>query len=260
MSDANQPVEPGLEQPFIAHLIELRDRMLRIVIALIVVVIALSPFANDIYTFVAGPLIKALPEGSQMISTGVAAPFLVPLKLAVIAAVFLTIPYTLYQLWSFIAPGLYAHEKKLALPLLVASVALFYCGVAFAYFAVFPLMFGFFATVAPEGVTVMPDIAAYLDFAMSMFLAFGAVFEIPIAVIFMVLIGITTVDALAEKRPYVIVGAFVVAMFLTPPDVVSQTSMAVPMWFLFELGLVFARIMLKFKKQSAAERGEQSLD
>jgi sec-independent protein translocase protein TatC len=240
---ANQT--PDAEAPFISHLVELRDRVLRMVLAILVVFIGLFPFANDIYTFIAGPLMAVLPEGTSMIATQVASPFLTPFKLSLVAAVFLTMPYLLHQLWAFVAPGLYRHERRLALPLLASSIFLFYAGVAFAYFVVFPLVFAFLTSVAPEGVAVMTDISAYLDFVLTLFFAFGFAFEIPIATILLVWAGMTTPEALRRKRPYVIVGAFVAGMLLTPPDVISQTLLALPMWVLFELGLIFAKIFAR---------------
>ena len=244
MSPAMQPDDPGAEQPFVSHLIELRDRLIRMSIAIFVVFLALFPFANEIYTFVAAPLMAQLPDGNTMIATQVAAPFLTPFKLALIAAVFLAMPFLLYQFWGFIAPGLYKHEKRLATPLLISSIILFYVGVAFAYFVVFPLIFAFLSASTPEGVAMMTDISAYLDFVLALFFAFGIAFEIPIATILLVAAGITTPAALVSKRPYVIVGAFVVGMLLTPPDVISQTLLAVPMWLLFELGIVFSKVLV----------------
>ncbi|WP_295543065.1 twin-arginine translocase subunit TatC [uncultured Thiohalocapsa sp.] len=231
----------GGEQPFMSHLTELRDRLLRMVIAIVVVFLVLFPFANEIYTFIAGPIRAQLPEGSQMIATQVASPFLTPFKLALVAAVFVAMPYLLYQFWAFVAPGLYTHEKRLALPLVSSSIVLFYLGMAFAYFVVFPLVFRFFTAVTPEGVAQMPDIAFYLEFVLKLFFAFGVAFEIPIATILLVAVGATTPKALAQKRPYVIVGVFVAGMLLTPPDVVSQTLLAIPMWLLFEAGIFFSR-------------------
>jgi len=235
MSSPPTPEDPGAEQPFISHLVELRDRILRMVVAIFLVFLVLFPFANDIYVYVAAPLMAQLPEGTSMIATQVASPFLTPFKLALVAAVFLSMPYLLYQLWAFVAPGLYRHEKRLAVPLLVSSILLFYLGMAFAYYVVFPLVFAFLTGTAPEGVAVMTDISAYLDFVLTLFFAFGIAFEIPIATILLVSAGITTPEDLASKRPYVIVGVFVVGMFLTPPDVISQTLLALPMWLLFEL-------------------------
>ena len=253
MSPAMQPDDPGAEQPFVSHLIELRDRLIRMSIAIFVVFLALFPFANEIYTFVAAPLMAQLPEGNTMIATQVAAPFLTPFKLALIAAVFLSMPFLLYQFWGFVAPGLYKHEKRLATPLLISSIILFYVGVAFAYFVVFPLIFAFLSASTPDGVAMMTDISAYLDFVLALFFAFGIAFEIPIATILLVAVGITTPAALASKRPYVIVGAFVVGMLLTPPDVISQTLLAVPMWLLFELGIVFSKVLVRKRTNDTDE-------
>jgi sec-independent protein translocase protein TatC len=245
MFQSHAPDDPAAEQPFISHLIELRDRLIRMAAAVVLVFLALFPFANDIYSTVAAPLMAQLPEGASMIATQVASPFLTPFKLALMAAVFLAMPYLLYQLWAFVAPGLYRHEKRLAVPLLVSSILLFYVGMAFAYFLVFPLIFGFFAASTPEGVAMMTDISAYLDFVLALFFAFGVAFEVPIATILLVATGVTTPEALAAKRPYVVVGAFVIGMFLTPPDVFSQTLLAIPMWMLFELGVLFSRLLLR---------------
>jgi sec-independent protein translocase protein TatC len=241
MSAPEHNEEPGTEQPFISHLIELRDRLLRMVLAIALVFLVLFPFANDIYTFIAGPIRAVLPEGSTMIATQVASPFLTPFKLALVAAVFVAMPYLLYQAWAFIAPGLYQHEKRLALPLLASSIVLFYLGMTFAYYVVFPLVFGFFTSVTPDGVAQMPDIAFYLEFVLKLFFAFGIAFEIPIATILLVASGATTPESLTTKRPYVIVGVFVAGMLLTPPDVVSQTLLALPMWLLYEAGIFFSR-------------------
>ncbi|TCT18033.1 twin-arginine translocase subunit TatC [Thiobaca trueperi] len=245
MSTSIQPEDPGAEQPFISHLVELRDRLIRMLIAIGVVVLVLFPFANDLYSYVAAPLMAQLPEGSTMIATQVASPFLTPFKLALVAAIFLSMPYLLYQLWAFVAPGLYQHEKRFAIPLLVSSILLFYMGMAFAYYLVFPLIFGFMAGTTPDGVAMMTDISAYLDFVLTLFFAFGLSFQIPIATILLVMVGVVTPDDLASKRPYVIVGAFVIGMLLTPPDVFSQTLLAVPMCLLFELGIVLSRLMLR---------------
>jgi len=238
-----QETEPdlGQEQTFVSHLLELRDRLLRMVLAILVVFIALFPFANDIYTYLADPLMQHLPEGSSMVAIEVASPFLIPFKLVLMLSIVLTIPYLLYQLWSFIAPGLYRHEKRLATPLLVSSVLLFYVGMAFAYFVVFPLVFGFFTSVAPEGVSVMTDIGHYLDFVIMLFMAFGIAFEVPVATILLVAVGATTPEKLGRIRPYIIVAAFIIGMFLTPPDVISQLLLALPMWVLYELGIVLSR-------------------
>lgn len=232
-------------QGFLSHLIELRDRLLKMVLAVAILFIALFMFADDIYSLLAEPLIAQLPEGGQMIATGVAAPFLVPFKLVLMLCVFIAIPYLLYHIWGFVAPGLYAHEKRLAFPLLVSSTLLFYAGVAFAYFVVFPLVFKFFAAAAPEGITIATDISAYLDFVITIFFAFGIAFEVPVATVLVVSMGITTPEMLASKRPYFIVAAFVVGMFLTPPDIVSQTLLALPMWLLFEVGIYFSRYFVQ---------------
>ncbi len=242
-----------IEQPFLSHLLELRDRLLRAVLVVLVVFLALFPFGNDIYVFIADPLMKVLPEGTSMIATKVASPFLTPFKLSLIAAIFLSMPYLLYQLWGFVAPGLYQHEKRMALPLLASSVALFYLGAAFAYFVVFPLVFKFFTSVTPEGVAVMTDISEYLDFVLTLFFAFGLAFEIPIATIILVWMGMTSPEKLAAKRPYVIVGAFVIGMLLTPPDVISQTLLALPMWVLFELGVAFSRFFVREREPDEAD-------
>jgi sec-independent protein translocase protein TatC len=231
------------EMPFLDHIVELRQRMLRAVLVVLVLFFPAYYFANDIYEFVAAPLLAHLPDHSTMIATEVASPFLTPFKLAAVTAVFAGIPFILHQAWAFVSPGLYLHEKRFALPLLVSSVMLFYGGVAFAYFLVFPVVFGFFASVAPTGVTMMTDITRYLDFVLGMFFAFGFTFEIPIAVLLMVWSGITTAERLAASRPYVIVGCFVVGMILTPPDVLSQCLLAIPMWMLFEIGVWVARLV-----------------
>lgn len=229
-------------QPFMTHLLELRDRLLRIILVVILVFLSLFYFANDIYTYLAGPLNELLPEGSSMIAIEVASTFLIPFKLTLVVSVFIAVPFILYQIWGFVAPGLYRHERRLAVPMLVSSTVLFYSGIAFAYYVVFPLIFGFFTSSAPEGVTVMTDIGKYLDFVLTIFFAFGVAFEVPIATILLVWTGATTAENLASKRPYVIVGAFVIGMLLTPPDVISQTLLAFPMWLLFELGVFLARV------------------
>nr|VFJ86314.1 MAG: sec-independent protein translocase protein TatC [Candidatus Kentron sp. LFY] len=233
---------PQGEMPFLAHLVELRDRLLRSLLAVIVVLLALIPFANDLYEWLSAPLLKYLPQGTSMIATEVASPFFAPFKLAIVTAIFITMPVIVYQLWAFVAPGLYKKEKKLAYPLMITSTVLFYLGAAFAYFAVFPLVFGFFTSVAPEGVEVATDISKYLDFVLKLFFAFGLAFEVPVATILLVSGGFTTPEALVSKRPYVIVVAFIIGMLLTPPDVISQTLLALPMWILFELGVFFSRM------------------
>lgn len=224
-----------------AHLIELRQRLLRIVLVVLLIFLVLFPFANLLYNTVALPLLQALPTGSTMIATEVASPFFAPFKFAMVLALALAMPYLLHQSWRFIAPGLYQRERRIALPLLISSIVLFYAGMAFAYFVVFPLVFGFLVSTAPQGVTMMTDITKYLDFVLTMFFAFGLAFEVPVATIILIWAGITTPESLAAKRPYIIVGAFVIAMLLTPPDVFSQTLLAVPMWLLFELGLLLSR-------------------
>jgi sec-independent protein translocase protein TatC len=210
-----------------------------------VVFLGLASYANDIYGFLAGPLMKHMPKNSTMIAIDVASPFFTPFKLALVVAIFISVPYILYQFWAFVAPGLYKRERRMILPLLVASTFLFYLGVAFAYYVVFPLVFSFLATTAPQGVAVMTDISKYLDFVLALFFAFGTCFEVPIFTIVLVWSGLTSPEDLAEKRPYVVVGAFVVAMFLTPPDAISQTLLAVPMWMLFEAGLLFSRFFVR---------------
>jgi len=244
MTDPQQS-PPSPEQPLVQHLLELRDRLLRVVLVVVLLFLALFAFANDLYTYLAEPLLRHMVEGTSMIATQVVSPFLTPFKLALVLSIFIAVPFILYQAWGFMAPGLYQHEKKLVFPLLFSSTVLFYTGMAFAYYVVFPLVFGFLTGVAPEGVAVMPDITYYLDFAIKMFFAFGLAFEVPIATILLVWSGITTAEKLAAKRPYVIVGAFVFGMLLTPPDVISQTLLAIPMWVLFELGLVFSRFYVR---------------
>jgi sec-independent protein translocase protein TatC len=231
-------------QPFISHLIELRNRLLKVISFVIVVFLGLSVYANQIYSYLAGPLLKHMPKNSTMIAIDVASPFFTPFKLALVAAIFISIPVILYQFWAFVAPGLYKRERRMIFPLLIASTLLFFLGVAFAYYVVFPLMFGFLTAAAPEGVAVMTDISKYLDFVLALFFAFGICFEVPIFTIVLVWTGLVTPAELSEKRPYVIVGAFVIGMFLTPPDAISQTMLAVPMWMLFELGLLCSRLFI----------------
>jgi len=233
------------ELPFLSHLIELRDRLLRAVICVLLVFMALAYYANDIYALLAGPLMKHMPANSSMIAIEVASPFFTPFKLALVVSIFISIPFLLYQFWAFVAPGLYQHERRFILPLLFASTLLFFLGVAFAYFVVFPLMFKFLTAAAPVGVTVMTDISHYLDFVLTLFFAFGICFEVPIFTIVLVWTGIVTPQALAEQRPYVIVGAFIIGMVLTPPDAISQTLLAVPMWLLFEAGLLCSRLIVR---------------
>lgn len=241
-------IRNSVEQGLVQHLVELRSRLLRSVIAVLVVFFALYPFANDIYTLLAEPLLSQLPKDTSMIATEVASPFLVPFKLTMVTALLLALPVVLYQIWAFVAPGLYRHEKRLIIPLVVSSVLLFYAGVLFAYFVVFPLMFAFFTSITPVGVAVMTDIGHYLDFVLMLFIAFGVAFEVPVVTILLVYTGVVTPQSLIEKRPYVIVGCFVIGMILTPPDVFSQTLLAIPMWLLFEAGVWLSRFYLPEEK------------
>jgi len=239
-------------QPLVAHLAELRDRLLRCVLAILILFLGLFYFANDIYFFVSEPLRRFLPEGTTMIATEVASPFLTPFKLTLVASVIAAMPYILFQLWSFIAPGMYEKEKRIAIPLLISSIFLFYAGLAFAYYVVFPLVFGFFSSVGPEGVSYTPDITKFLDIVLKLFFAFGIAFEIPIATVLLIWAGVTDADTLAQKRPYIIVGCFVFGMLLTPPDIISQSLLAFPMWLLFELGVFFGRFITKREQQEQA--------
>lgn len=259
MSENSNSTDTAVEQeaPFMSHLVELRDRLLRAVLVVLVVFLALFTFSNELYSLLAEPLLVHLPQGSSMIATEVASPFLTPFKLSMVTAIFISMPFILYQLWAFIAPGLYKHEKSLAFPLLFSSIILFYLGMVFAYFVVFPLMFGFFTGIQLQGVTMMTDITKYLDFVLKMFFAFGIAFEVPIATIIVIATGMTTAEKLADKRPYVIVVAFIVGMLLTPPDVVSQMLLAVPMWVLFEFGLIFSRILTRKRERLAKEKEAQ---
>lgn len=255
------------QDTFISHLVELRDRLLRslVAIALVFVGLFLYPGSGPLYDFLAAPLMQALPEGAKMIATGVITPFLVPVKVTAFVALFIALPYVLYQAWAFVAPGLYAHEKKLVLPLVIASTVLFLAGVAFCYFFVFGKVFTFINSFAPQSITPAPDIEAYFSFVLTMFLAFGVTFEIPVVVVVLARAGIVSLEHLAQARPYVIVGAFVIAAIVTPPDVVSQIMLAVPMWLLYEVGLLVARMMVKragttdWKAPSDAEM-ERELD
>lgn len=235
------------------HLLELRSRLLKAVVSVLLVFCCLAYFAQDIYQYLAQPLLQTMPVGSQMIATDVASPFFAPFKLTIVLSIFIAIPFILYQIWAFVAPGLYRNEKRLVAPLMLGSTLLFYGGVAFAYFVVFPLAFSFFTSVAPEGVTIATDISSYLDFVLKLFFAFGAAFEIPIAIVLMCWTGITTTDSLRMKRPYVVVGAFVIGMLLTPPDIISQTLLALPMLFLFEVGLIVASFYQKKEEEIAPE-------
>lgn len=254
-----EPTEPSAEGGFLSHLLELRNRLVRALLAVGLVFLALTPFANRIYAVIAKPLMDVLPPGMAMIATEVASPFLTPLKFTFAAAVTLTIPYLLYQIWAFVAPGLYKHEKRLALPLLVSSVLLFYAGMAFAYFVVFPAVFKVLVSFLPPGVQMMTDIKAYLDFVFSMFFAFGVAFEVPVAVVILAVAGIVNPEKLADKRSYVFLGAFVVAAVLTPPDVTSQILLALPMYLLFEIGLFVARRVYRQRAAAAAADEHRSL-
>lgn len=235
-------------ETLIAHLIELRSRLLNSAIALILIFICLFPWASDLYSLLAQPMLAKLPQGGQMIATDVTTPFFVPLKVTMMAAFLVSLPYILYQGWRFVAPGLYAHEKRLVLPLIVASTMLFFCGMAFAYFVVFPVVFGFIVSVAPQGVAVMTDIDKYLSFVLGMFMTFGITFQVPVAVVLLVKMGMVSVEKLREIRSYVIVGAFVIGAIFTPPDVVSQFMMAIPLWLLYEVGIVVACWMVSERK------------
>lgn len=243
------------QSSFISHLIELRSRVLKALASVIVIFMALAYWAQDLYTILAAPLVATMPEGASMIATGVASPFFAPFKLTMVLSFFIAIPYVLYQIWGFIAPGLYRNEKKLVAPLLLSSTLLFYSGMAFAYFVVFPLAFSFFNAVAPDDVLVTPDISEYLSFVLKIFFAFGVAFEIPVAIILMCWTGMTTPDKLRKKRSHVIVGAFVVGMLLTPPDVISQVLLAIPMWFLFEVGVVVGGWYTQQAKQDDEHAG-----
>jgi sec-independent protein translocase protein TatC len=236
---------PEAQETFISHLIELRDRLLRAVIAVVVIFVALFPWAQDLYALLAKPMLASLPQGGQMIATEVTTPFFVPIKVTMMTAFLIALPWIFYQIWAFVAPGLYQHEKRLGLPLIVSGVLLFLLGMAFAYFLVFPVVFGFIVGIAPEGVAVMTDIGKYLDFVLTLFLAFGITFEVPVAVVLLVKTGMVSIDKLREIRPYVIVGAFIIGAIFTPPDVISQIMLAVPMWLLYELGIVVARMITR---------------
>ena len=243
--------EEELDQPqtLIAHLTELRDRIIRCLIAVFIIFLFLFPFANEIYEFISLPLRDLLPEGASMIATEVASPFLTPFKLSMLLSLYLAMPYVLFQIWRFIAPGMYLTEQRIAIPILSSSIILFYAGTAFAYFVVFPLVFSFFTSVAPDGIEIMTDINRYLDFVLKLFFAFGIAFEIPIIAIILIVTGVTTAEKLASKRPFILVGCFVIGMLLTPPDVISQSLLAIPMWILFEIGIFLARRMEPIKDE-----------
>jgi sec-independent protein translocase protein TatC len=252
MTESTPPPE-GAQETFISHLIELRTRLLRSIVAVVVVLLALFPWAKEIYALLAAPLLHALPAGATMIATDVTGTFLVPLKVTLMTAFLVALPYVLWQAWAFVAPGLYQHERRLALPVIVSSVVFFVVGMAFAYFVVFPIAFGFFAGYTPAGVTMMTDIDKYLSFVLTMFIAFGLTFETPVVVIVLVRFGVVSLDKLRAMRPYMIVGAFVVGAVFTPPDVVSQLLLAIPLWLLFELGLLLARFVQRPTDAAGAE-------
>jgi sec-independent protein translocase protein TatC len=243
--------EKLVEGTLISHLLELRDRLIRAIVAVALAFLPCMFYSNQIFTFVATPLKEKLPKGTQLIATTVMSPFTTPFKLSLFVAIFFAMPFIIYQLWAFVAPGLYRHEKRFAVPLLVSSILLFYVGVVFAYFFVFPVMFQFFAATTPHGVAMMTDISAYLDFVLTMFLAFGAAFEVPIAVVLLVLTGVVRLEKLKENRGYVLIGIFIVAALLTPPDAVSQCIMAIPMYLLYEGGLLMARILSKMRRETS---------
>jgi sec-independent protein translocase protein TatC len=255
MSQEPSESEQLAEGTLISHLLELRQRLLRAIVAVLIVFVPLAFFANELFTVVAQPLVDKLPEGTSIIATSVIAPFMTPLKLALIMSVFIAMPYILYQAWAFIAPGLYRNEKRFAMPLFASSVVLFYVGVAFAYFIVFPLMFGFLTSSAPEGVRVMTDMSSYLDFTMLLFFAFGMAFEVPVATVLLVATGLVKIESLKKNRGYIVLGIFVVAAFLTPPDAVSQSFMAAPMYLLYEIGIVLAQFLTR-DRVAAGARGE----
>lgn len=246
------------EQPLIAHLVELRQRLLYSVLAILVIFLGLFYFANDLYTWISAPLTALLPEGTSMIATDVTSPFFAPFKLTLVASAFIAMPFLLHQAWSFIAPGLYKHEKRLAIPLLISSILLFYTGIAFAYYVVFPIIFGFFTSVGPENIAVMTDISSYLNFVLKLFFAFGIVFEIPVATLLLLWSGAVTVQSLKQKRAYVVVGCFVLGMLLTPPDIISQSLLAIPMWLLFELGILLGTILVR-KPVEPADAEDESV-
>ncbi|XKH59759.1 twin-arginine translocase subunit TatC [Halomonas sediminis] len=260
MSTSGDSQKEQVQAPLIEHLIELRSRLMRAVVVILVIFLGLYSFANDIYSFVAQPLMALLPPGSQMIATEVASPFLAPFKLTLVVAVFAAIPYVLHQAWAFVAPGLYDNEKAMAVPILASSIALFYTGAAFAYYVVFPLLFQFFTQTGPENVAVMTDINQYLNFVLKLFFAFGVAFEIPIATFLLIASGATTVESLSKKRPYIVLGCFVVGMLLTPPDIISQSLLAVPMYLLYEVGLLFGRLVRKRRaEKDAAEEQDKNV-
>lgn len=260
MSQSPREPEQLAEGTLISHLLELRTRLMRSVGAVLVVFVPLVFFANDLFTLVAKPLIARLPEGTSLIATGVVSPFMTPLKLALVTALFIAMPYVLHQAWAFVAPGLYRREKRFAAPLLISSIFLFYAGISFAYFVVFPLVFAFLTKTTPEGVRMMTDMASYLDFSLLLFFAFGLAFEMPVAIVLLVASGLVNVDSLRKNRGYVVLGIFVIAAFLTPPDAISQTLMAVPMYLLYEIGIFFSQVVVKRRAEERAAAGPAGTD
>ena len=253
----SEPARESTEEGFLSHLIELRTRLIRALTAVGIILLGLLPFSNKLYTLLALPLLRRLPVGAHMIATEVTTPFFVPMKVSMMAALMIALPYVLYQAWAFVAPALYSHEKRLVLPLVISSTLLFYCGMAFAYFLVFPVVFGFITGVAPEGVSVMTDIDKYLGFVLTMFLAFGVTFEVPVAVVVLVRLGVVTVQTLRNIRRYVVVGAFVIGAVFTPPDVVSQSLLALPLWLLYEVGILAAVRWQPRPADSASAPGDE---
>jgi sec-independent protein translocase protein TatC len=249
MTNTSLNTPENQEMPFVQHLIELRERLLKTILAVVIIMLVLMPFANDLFTLLAQPLLRSLTDNTKMIAVAPASPFFTPLKLTMVLSIFLGMPVILYQFWAFVAPGLYKHEKRIAIPLLVASVILFYVGMLFAYYVVFPLVFAFMVGTTPEGAVMMPDISLYLDFILTIFFAFGVAFQVPVVTVVFVWMEVITPEWLASKRRHIIVAAFIVGMVLTPPDVLSQTLLAIPMWLLFEVGLVFSRFIKKPKVQ-----------
>ena len=258
MSEPGDARENLAEGSLISHLLELRDRLLRAVIAIAIVFMPLAYFSNELFTLVAQPLISKLPADTSIIATSLISPFMAPLKLALVTSLFLAMPYVLYQIWAFVSPGLYRHEKRFAIPLLISSIVLFYLGVAFAYFVVFPLMFTFLTTTGPVGVRMMTDMSNYLDFVLLLFLAFGIAFEIPVATVLLAWTGLVKLETMSGNRGYVLLGIFIIAAFLTPPDAVSQCFMAIPMYLLYELGIIFSRVLLKEKLAERRKEEQES--
>jgi len=248
------------EMTFVQHLVELRDKLLHSVIAILLIFIGIFPFANEVYGFIAAPIINVLPADTNIIAIGVISPFLTPLKMALILAVYAAMPYLLYQIWSFIAPALYKHEKQMIIPLIVSSTILFYAGILFSFYVVFPVIFGFLSSIGPSVVDFTPDIQYYLDFVIKVSFAFGVAFEVPIATILLIMFGVTTIEKLKTNRPYVVIGAFVLGMLLTPPDIISQTLIAIPMWLLFEAGLIFAPMFKRKTPEQPTDNDDSPTD